>query len=81
MESVSELLHFDCLFVGEYFVGPDYFQILKNDFSNYLFFRACDRVTAGDAVYVLLEYFSKFVSYLSWFSAQRAYSCHKGMDS
>ncbi len=37
-QRVSELLHFDFLYVGESRTGHEYILILKNDFSGYVFF-------------------------------------------
>ncbi len=38
-QCVSELLHFDFLYVGESRTGHEYILILKDDFSGYVFLR------------------------------------------
>ena len=52
-ERVSELLHFDYLYIGESRTKHEYILILKDDFSGYVFLRACKRADAETTANVL----------------------------
>ena len=69
-ERVSELLHFDFLYIGESSTQDEYILILKDDFSGYVYLRPCKHANAETAANVLLEYFSTFTTVLQWFSDQ-----------
>eukprot|EP00171_Calliarthron_tuberculosum_P015922 IDg15922t1 len=67
---VSELLHFDYLYVGESSDAKEYILILKDDFSGSVFLEACDHADAETTAEVLMKYFTTFVPVLTWFSDQ-----------
>jgi len=69
-EKVSELLHFDYLYIGESSNQKEYVLILKDDFSVYCFLRSCKSADAETTAEVLMEYFTTFVPVLMWFSDQ-----------
>lgn len=52
---VSELLHFDYLYIGESFNQMEYILILKDDFSGYCFLRACKTADTETTAEVLNE--------------------------
>ncbi len=54
---VSELLHFDFLYIGESRSGYEYILILKDDFSAYVFLKPWKNVDAETTSNVLMEYF------------------------
>ena len=64
-EKVGELLHFDYLYIGESKSGCEYILILKDDFSGYVFLRACKHADAETTAEVLMEYFTTFVPVLT----------------
>lgn len=69
-DKVGELLHFDYLYIGESKNAKEYILILKDDFSGYVFLRACKHADAETTAEVLLEYFTTFTPVLTWFSDQ-----------
>ena len=79
-QRVSELLHFDFLYIGESRTDHTYILILKDDFSGYVFLRACKSADAETAASVLCEYFTTFVPVLQWFSDQGPHFCNKVME-
>ena len=79
-ERVSELLHFDFLYIGESTIGHEYILILKDDFSGYVFLRSCESANAQTTADVLMEYFSTFVPVLKWFSDQGSHFKNEVME-
>ena len=80
-ERVSELLHFDFLYIGESRSGYEYILILKDDFSGYVYLRPCKKADAASTAAVLIEYFSTFVPVLKWFSDQGPHFCNEVMET
>ena len=77
---VSELLHFDFLYIGESRSMHEYILILKDDFSGYVFLRGCKHADASTTAEVLTEYFTTFVPVTKWFSDQGPHFCNKVME-
>ena len=78
-KKVSELLHFDFLYIGESGSGHTYILILKDDFSGYVLLRPCAKAGAETTVEVLVEYLTTFVPVLRWFSDQGPHFCNDVM--
>lgn len=79
-ERVSEILHFDFLYIGESSLSFEYILILKDDFSGYVYLRPCRNADATSTAEVLLEYFSTFVPVLKWFSDQGPHFANEVME-
>lgn len=77
---VGELLHFDYLYVGESTDEKEYILILKDDFSGYVYLRACAHADAETTANVLVEYFTTFVPVLQWFSDQGTHFKNEVME-
>ena len=56
LKGVSELLHFDFLYIGESTDSIEYILILKDKFSGYCFLRSCAHAYFETTAEVLLEY-------------------------
>lgn len=69
-ERVSELPLFDYLKIEKSENGQQYILILKDDFSGFVFFRACTNTDGETTANTFLEYFTTFVPVLQWFSDQ-----------
>lgn len=79
-DRVSELIHFDFLYIGESKSNHEYILMLKDDFSGYVFLRACQSADAETAASTLLEYFTTFVPVLQWISDQGPHFANKVME-
>ena len=79
-ERVSELLHFDFLFIRECVSGHVYIGILKADFSGYVTLRACNHADTATTAEVLIEHFIAVVPVLQWFSYQGPHVLYKVME-
>lgn len=79
-ERVSELLHFDFLYIGESNTGQEYILILKDDFSGHVYLRSTEKAYATTAASILTEYCTTFVPVLQWFSDQGPHFCNSIME-
>ncbi len=80
-QRVSELLHINFVYVGEYRTGHEHILILNHDFSGYVVLRPCKKEDAETTSKVLNEYFTTFIPFLQWFSDQGPHFCNKVMQT